>query len=103
MLEEGLDKMTISGHAMVMKTTRIAELKARLSHFVALARRGERVVVYDRDTPVAELLPFVKGPHRLTVGEPKAGGPKIHEVPLPPPLPLDIDIVAFLREDRERR
>ena len=95
--------MTISGHVVVMKTTRIAELKARLSHFVALARGGERVVVYDRDTPVAEILPFASGPHRLTVAGPKPGGRKIHQVPLPPPLRAGVDIVEFLREDRERR
>ena len=38
-----------------MKTASIAELKARLSEFLAAARRGEDVIVTDRGKPVARL------------------------------------------------
>ena len=41
-----------------MTKAKIAELKAKLSAYVARARRGERIIVLDRDTPVAELGPI---------------------------------------------
>jgi prevent-host-death family protein len=37
-------------------TVGIRELKARLSHYVARARQGHRVLVTDRGRPVAELV-----------------------------------------------
>lgn len=40
---------------LVMRIASIAELKARLSEYVAAARRGEDVVVTDRGRPVARL------------------------------------------------
>ena len=43
---------------LVMKQASIAELKARLSEFIAIARRGEEVVVTDRGRPVARLAPL---------------------------------------------
>ncbi len=38
---------------------KIADLKNNLSQYLAKARRGAEIVVYDRDTPVARLVPFV--------------------------------------------
>ncbi len=38
-----------------MMTVGIRELKAHLSHYVRLARQGERVIVTDRGREVAEL------------------------------------------------
>ena len=38
-----------------MKVASVAELKARLSEYLAAARRGEDVVVTDRGRPVARL------------------------------------------------
>jgi prevent-host-death family protein len=35
-----------------------AELRNRLSYYMAHVRRGERVIVTDRGQPVAELVPF---------------------------------------------
>jgi prevent-host-death family protein len=40
---------------MVMKHASVAELKARLSEFLAAARLGEDVIVTDRGRPVARL------------------------------------------------
>ncbi|MEO5510411.1 MAG: type II toxin-antitoxin system prevent-host-death family antitoxin [Longimicrobiales bacterium] len=39
-------------------TVSIADLKARLSEYIAMARRGEEVVVTDRGRPVARLAPL---------------------------------------------
>ncbi|MEZ0327760.1 MAG: type II toxin-antitoxin system Phd/YefM family antitoxin [Fimbriimonas sp.] len=35
----------------------VADVKARLSHFLRLAKAGERVMICDRNKPVAELVP----------------------------------------------
>jgi antitoxin (DNA-binding transcriptional repressor) of toxin-antitoxin stability system len=41
----------------IMKKANIAEFKARLSSYLRFVRRGEKVVVYDRDTPIADVVP----------------------------------------------
>jgi len=40
-----------------MKAINVSELKAHLSKYLRLASRGERIVVKDRDEPVAQLGP----------------------------------------------
>jgi antitoxin (DNA-binding transcriptional repressor) of toxin-antitoxin stability system len=40
-----------------MKTVNIAELKDRLSHFLRVVRRGESVLIRDRDQVVARIDP----------------------------------------------
>jgi prevent-host-death family protein len=41
-----------------MKNAMVSELKARLSSYLAEIRAGQTVVVYDRKTPVARLVPY---------------------------------------------
>ncbi|MFI5118317.1 MAG: type II toxin-antitoxin system Phd/YefM family antitoxin [Terriglobales bacterium] len=41
-----------------MKTVNVAELKNRLSTYLQLVRDGEEVIVKDRNTPVARILPY---------------------------------------------
>jgi prevent-host-death family protein len=41
-----------------MKTVRVTELKARLSEYLRLAARGSRIVVKDRNEPIAQLGPL---------------------------------------------
>ncbi len=40
-----------------MKAVNIAELKNRLSHYLRLVRRGESILVRDRDTVIARIEP----------------------------------------------
>ena len=98
-----LDMVTRTGHDVVMKQVRIARLKARLSGFLRAVRRGETLTIYDRDTPVARIVPYAAGSHRLVVRHPPPGAPKLHAIPMPPPLDLGFDVVDFLLEDREKR
>ncbi|MGD0798880.1 MAG: type II toxin-antitoxin system prevent-host-death family antitoxin [Acidobacteriaceae bacterium] len=42
-----------------MRSVNIAELKNRLSAYVKYAKAGETIVIRDRNTPVARLVPFV--------------------------------------------
>jgi antitoxin (DNA-binding transcriptional repressor) of toxin-antitoxin stability system len=44
-----------------MKTIRIADLKAHLSQTLRAVRGGERILVLDRDQPVAEIGPVRPG------------------------------------------
>ena len=41
-----------------MRTVNIAELKNRLSTYITYAKAGETVIIRDRNTPVAQLVPF---------------------------------------------
>jgi antitoxin (DNA-binding transcriptional repressor) of toxin-antitoxin stability system len=41
-----------------MRSVNVAELKNRLSKYLTFAKRGEEVVIRDRDFPVAKLVPF---------------------------------------------
>ncbi|MGH9383257.1 MAG: type II toxin-antitoxin system Phd/YefM family antitoxin [Vicinamibacterales bacterium] len=43
-----------------MKSINVTELKAHLSKYLRLASRGARIVVKDRDEPVAQLGPLEK-------------------------------------------
>ena len=38
----------------------IAELKSRLSYYLRLVKGGERVVICERNQPVAEIMPLTK-------------------------------------------
>ncbi len=41
-----------------MKKARISELKNRLSHYLRFVRRGQSVLVYDRDRAIARIDPI---------------------------------------------
>jgi prevent-host-death family protein len=45
-----------------MKNARISELRDRLSEYLARVRKGETVIVYDRDTPIARIDPIPPAP-----------------------------------------
>ena len=44
-----------------MKTVNIGELKNQLSSYLQYVKNGEEVVIRDRSTPVARILPFRHG------------------------------------------
>jgi prevent-host-death family protein len=44
-----------------MKSVQIAELKAHLSHYLRSVRAGDRMVVLDRQEPIAEIVPTRAG------------------------------------------
>lgn len=90
--------MTTSGYNLVMDGVRIAELKARLSEYLRQVRRGESIVVLDRDKPVARLVPYEEPGLRVRRPPP---GSRLADVPLPPPLDLDFDVVDLLLEERQ--
>jgi prevent-host-death family protein len=50
--------MAMTG-CFAMRTVNIAELKNKLSAYITYAKAGETIVIRDRNTPVAQLVPFV--------------------------------------------
>ncbi len=96
------------GYFEAMKKARIAELKNRLSYYLRFVRRGQPVLVYDRDRAIARIDPIS--------GVGTAGGDADAGTHLRPPtraLPRDwlqsrrpspADVVgALLEERREAR
>lgn len=45
-----------------MSKVGIADLKAHLSEHLREVRSGRTIIVFDRDTPVAQLVPYEKAP-----------------------------------------
>jgi prevent-host-death family protein len=45
----------MKGRLTLMKTASVAEIKSRLSAFLAAAKRGEEVIITDRGRPIARL------------------------------------------------
>ena len=83
-----------------MRHVRIAELKARLSEYLRAVRRGETIAVFDRDTPVAHIVP-VRAPSTLRSRKPAPGAPPLNRVPLPRPAKTAVDVVTLLLEERQ--
>ncbi len=65
----GLTYMTISGHNKTMKKAKVSELKARLSSYLADVRKGDILVVCDRSTPIARLVPMEEEAEDLKIRE----------------------------------
>lgn len=87
---------------MTMKEARVAELKAKLSEYLRMVRKGQIVTVYDRNEPIARVVPYAPaGP--LVVQEAVRKYPTLADIPLaplPPPARLDVDPVEVLLQDR---
>jgi prevent-host-death family protein len=85
-----------------MSSVSIADLKARLSHYVRLARSGRTVTVKNRSETVARLVAAGPSPAGLTLRPPAEGAGPPGRVPLPRPVRLRRDPVALLLEERTR-
>ncbi len=84
-----------------MSRVGIADLKAKLSEHLRAVKRGEEVTVYDRNEPIARIVPFTaRG--ALIVLEPARIYKSFRDIKLPAPVKLDVDPVALLLEDRNR-
>ena len=81
-----------------MKTTNISQFKAHISQELRAVRAGERIVIMDRDIPVAEVVPYrATAPEltvRLPVGELAFRDLKIR---------VERDPVELLMEERGKR
>jgi prevent-host-death family protein len=85
-----------------MKRAGVAELKARLSQYLARVRGGDTVVVYDRDTPIARLVPYSGTEDDFVVLEATAPLTTLKGVKGIKPKRA-VDVVQLLRESRDQR
>ena len=81
-----------------MSDVRIADLKARLSEHLRSVRNGGTLTVFDRDTPVARIVPYSAQP--LEIRKAKR---RLRDLKLPPKPSKRTDSMALLVEDRLRR
>ena len=82
-----------------MSKVGIADLKAHLSQHLRRVRGGRTITIVDRDTPVAQIVPY--GVERAL--ETRRATRKPGELRLPPPLAKAPDSLAVLLEDRALR
>ena len=88
------------------RSVQIAQLKSRLSEYLREVRAGHPIVVMDRRTPIAHILPYDEATPGLVIREPKDGAPLFRDIPMPPPIDLrgrGIDLMKILEEEREDR
>jgi prevent-host-death family protein len=84
---------------------RIAEFKSQLSRYLRAAQAGSEIVIKDRDTPVARLVPYTPPARRLET-RPPVGSLKDLDTMRRPPRPKNLklkDLEAALREERRDR
>ncbi len=88
---------------MVMKRVGIADLKAHLSGHLRTVKKGETLVVVDRGTPVARLVPAGDLRGAVVTRPPTRDLASVRRVLKGlPPLALPVDSLAILLEDRKR-
>jgi len=87
---------------MVMRTAKVSELKAKLSAYLAEVRAGGKVVVYDRNTPIAQLIPFQDEEDDLVIIESSVPVAELKKLKgVRPKKAVDIDkLLGELRADR---
>jgi len=91
--------MTIHDHHKVMNRVGIAELKAHLSRHLRRVRGGRTLTVLDRDTPVAQIVPYEsEAPLEVRKATRKPG-----DLRLPPPPSSPTDSLSILLRDRASR
>ena len=81
-----------------MSDVRIADLKARLSEHLRSVRNGGTVTVFDRDTPIARIIPVAAPSVEI-----RKARRRLRDLKLPPRPSKRTDSTALLVEDRRRR
>ena len=95
--------VTATGYHVVMKQVGIADLKAHLSGHLRAVKKGEPLLVMDRGTPVARLLPAADPSGGLVTRPPTRDLKAVRKLlKRLPPLDLPVDSLSILLEDRTR-
>ncbi len=94
--------MTTSSHNEDMKAAKVSDLKAKLSAYLSEVRRGGTVIVYDRNTPIARLVPFHDEPEDIVIIESSSATSSLKKVKgVRPKKRIDVDkLLRELRGDR---
>lgn len=84
----------------VMQSVGIRELRNRLSQYLALVKDGEELLVTDRGTAVARVVPVAREESAydrlVREGLITPGDPRRAEAPLPEPVPIDGSVVELI-------
>jgi prevent-host-death family protein len=83
-----------------MLVVNVSTLKTKLSEKLRLVKKGESLVITDRKTPIASIIPYGAGDELLI--ERKAVG-RFHTVVVARPSSIDIDALALLEVERGDR
>lgn len=96
--------MTTNGYNGSMPETGIAELKGKLSEYLRVVRKGGEVVIKDRETPIARLVPYAEAHPRLETIPPTMSLKEMDKLPFFRPQGLKPgDLDEALREERKDR
>jgi len=86
-----------------MKQVLISELKSHLSEHLRAVQAGQAILVMDRKTPIARIVPYDEAPAGIVIRQPKPGAPLLRDLPMPPPVHLEVDLMKVLEEERADR
>lgn len=86
-----------------MRRVGIADLKAHLSGYLRTVKKGETLLVVERGTPVARMVPVGDLRGGVVTRPPTRDLASVKQMlKRLPPLELPVDSVAILLEDRKR-
>jgi antitoxin (DNA-binding transcriptional repressor) of toxin-antitoxin stability system len=82
------------------KEITVADLKEHLDDLLKEALQGTTLRIVDGGVALLDIVPAFEGFEDLTI-RPARGS--LRDFVPPPPLDIDVDVVALLREDRDAR
>ena len=85
---------------MVMKSVSVAQLKSRLSQYLAAVKNGQEVTVTSHRHPIAKIVPLQKTPGDLQITPAKKPAAALTKIK---GLSLAVDLLGDLLADRRRR
>jgi prevent-host-death family protein len=85
-----------------MKKAKISQLKAQLSSYLADVRKGDTLLVCDRATPIARLVPLEEESEDLKIRESAKPISELRKI-RPVKLRKNADIITILNEIRGDR
>ncbi len=83
----------------LMKTMTISYFKAHISEQLRRVRKGARIVISDRDTPIAEVVPYKPQASSLVIRAPLVTPFKAPRAS----FRIDHDPLEYLEEERRKR
>ena len=87
-----------------MKSVNIARLKAELARYLRAVKDGEEVIVLDRQTPIARIVPYrAETRVEIETRKPLEDPGSLAKLRVPAVKGRRTDVVALLLEDRRRR
>ena len=87
---------------MVVRRVQISELKAHLGKYLAQVRSGDTVIVCDRHTPIARLVPYAEADDGFVVHPPTRPAKALRTI-REIKTKRAVNVVALLRDGRDQR